>query len=43
MPLLSRISAAIDGLSERLGGWVGWLTLAMILVGAFNAVARYLG
>jgi TRAP-type mannitol/chloroaromatic compound transport system permease small subunit len=43
MLLLGRISDAIDALAERLGGLVGWLTLGMVLVGAFNAVARYLG
>lgn len=38
-----RIAAAIDRLSERLGRWVSWLVLAMTLVGAFNAIGRYLG
>lgn len=33
----------IHRLSERLGRVVAWLVLAMILVGAFNAVGRYLG
>jgi TRAP-type mannitol/chloroaromatic compound transport system permease small subunit len=33
----------IDRLNERLGRGVAWLTLAMVLIGAFNAVARYLG
>ena len=36
-----RLARGID----RLNGWVGrvvyWLTLAMVLVGAFNAIARY--
>ncbi|MEM7307113.1 MAG: TRAP transporter small permease subunit [Planctomycetota bacterium] len=36
-------SRAIDRLNDRLGRLVAWLALAMILVGAFNAVARYLG
>ncbi len=36
-----RISFAIDRLSRRLGKLVAWLTLAMVLIGAFNAVARY--
>jgi TRAP-type mannitol/chloroaromatic compound transport system permease small subunit len=40
---LNRTSAWIDAMSDRLGSLVGWLTLAMVLVGAFNAVARYLG
>ena len=43
MSVLDRISDIIDGFSERLGGLVGWLTLLMVLVGAFNAVARYVG
>lgn len=43
MRLFVRISDAIDAMSDRIGGLVGWLTLAMILLGAFNAVARYLG
>ena len=43
MRLFVRISDAIDAVSDRLGGLVGWLTLAMILLGAFNAIARYVG
>ena len=38
-----RISSLIDRLSERIGVLVGWLTLLMICLGAFNAVARYAG
>ena len=38
-----RISTRIDALNERLGHTVGWLTLVMVLIGAFNALARYLG
>jgi TRAP-type mannitol/chloroaromatic compound transport system permease small subunit len=37
-----RAASWIDGLNRRLGSLVGWLTLLMVLVGAFNAVARYL-
>jgi TRAP-type mannitol/chloroaromatic compound transport system permease small subunit len=33
----------IDRLNERLGRAVVWLTLVMVLVGSFNAIARYLG
>ncbi len=42
MALLLRISKRIDGISRRLGRMVAWLTLAMVLIGAYNAVARYL-
>lgn len=38
-----RAAHAYDRLSERLGGLVGWLALLMVLVGAYNAVVRYLG
>ncbi len=37
------LSRAIDRLNEALGRMVGWLTLAMVLIGAYNAVVRYLG
>ena len=37
-----RLSSAIDRWNRRLAGVVAWLTLAMVLVGAYNAVARYL-
>jgi len=40
---LNQFIAKIDGFTNRLGGWVGWMTLLMVMVGAFNAVARYLG
>ena len=43
MQALTRISDAIDALSARIGGWVSWLVLLMVLVGAFNALARYSG
>ena len=36
-------SERIDRAHERLGSVVSWLLLAMVLIGAFNAVARYLG
>jgi len=39
--LLLRASRAIDALNRTVGRWVAWLTFAMVLVGAFNAVARY--
>lgn len=34
---------AVDRLSERLGSALAWLTVAMVVVGAYNAVVRYLG
>lgn len=40
---MDSIIAKIDGFTNRLGSWVGWMTLLMVMVGAFNAVARYLG
>ena len=39
---ISAISAFIDTLNGRVGRFVGWLTLMMIGLGAFNAIARYL-
>jgi len=41
--LLPALAKRIDQFNERIGRLVGWLTLAMIGVGAFNALARYLG
>ena len=41
--LLGRFVAWTDRLSTRLGVAVSWLTLAMVAVGAYNAVVRYLG
>ena len=38
-----QLSRGIDELNERIGRLVGWLTLAMVLIGAYNAVVRYLG
>lgn len=43
MPALQRIHRTIDGLTERVGRAVSWLVLGMVLVGAFNALARYSG
>jgi TRAP-type mannitol/chloroaromatic compound transport system permease small subunit len=37
------LARAIDRSNERLGRAVVWLTLVMVLVGSFNAIARYLG
>ncbi|MGH7447288.1 MAG: TRAP transporter small permease subunit [Longimicrobiales bacterium] len=38
-----RLSAAIDRVTGGIGRAASWLALVMILIGAFNAVARYLG
>ena len=35
------LSRGIDGFSQRLGRATSWLALAMVLMGAFNALARY--
>jgi TRAP-type mannitol/chloroaromatic compound transport system permease small subunit len=42
-PLDIRIVRAIDRLTGFVGSAVAWLALVMVLVGAFNAIARYLG
>jgi len=41
MSLLRRFSAAVDGVNDRIGSAIRWLALIMVLVGAFNALARY--
>ena len=38
-----RISRSIDAVNGGIGRIVGWLVLAMVAVGAFNALARYAG
>ena len=38
-----RFAARIERLNERVGSAVAWLVLVMALVGAYNAVVRYLG
>jgi TRAP-type mannitol/chloroaromatic compound transport system permease small subunit len=43
MRVLLSLSALIDRLSGLLGTVVSWLCLLMVLLGAFNAVARYSG
>lgn len=43
MGLLLRFAAAVDRLTDIVGRSVSWLALVMVLVGAFNALARYLG
>ena len=41
MRSLQRISAAIDRLNDRIGSAIQWLALIMVIIGAFNAIARY--
>lgn len=42
MTLLVRFAGAVEALNDRLGGLLRWLALVMVLIGAYNAVARYL-
>lgn len=42
MHSLRSVTAAIDGLNQRLGTILRWLALLMVFMGAYNAVARYL-
>ena len=41
-PLL-RLAAAIDGLNDRIGRFAAWLVVVMLILGSFNAIARYAG
>jgi TRAP-type mannitol/chloroaromatic compound transport system permease small subunit len=43
MSSLLHLASAIDRLNGWLGRSVSWLALVMVLVGAYNAVVRYLG
>lgn len=36
------ISRVIDAVDERIGRWLTWLVLAMVLISAANAISRYL-
>lgn len=42
MRTLKRLSSAIDALNDGIGAAIRWLALAMVLIGAYNAIARYL-
>lgn len=42
MPFFLRLARALDRFARATGHAVRWLALAMVLIGAFNAVARYL-
>lgn len=41
MSALLRLARAVDGLNRAVGRLAAWLTLAMVLMGAWNALARY--
>lgn len=43
MGRLSQLSGWIDRATGALGRGVSWLALVMVLIGAYNAIARYLG
>ncbi len=43
MIILRRLSRSIDLASGGIGRVVSWFALAMVLIGAFNAIARHLG
>lgn len=43
MQLLTRVADRIDAASRLLGRGVAWLTLLMVALGAWNALARYAG
>ena len=43
MNLLLRLSRGIDRLNDAIGRGAAWLALVMVLLGAFNALARYAG
>jgi TRAP-type mannitol/chloroaromatic compound transport system permease small subunit len=38
-----RVAAGIDRVNDIIGRAASWLALVMVLLGAFNAIARYLG
>lgn len=38
---LLRFSDAVDRMNLKIGSWIQWLTLAMVIVGAVNALLRY--
>ena len=42
MRTLRRLAASVARMNDGIGGAIRWLALVMVLVGAFNAVARYL-
>jgi TRAP-type mannitol/chloroaromatic compound transport system permease small subunit len=43
MQALLRVASVVDRVNGAVGRVVAWLVVGMVLVGAFNAVARYVG
>lgn len=43
MRMLLATARAIDGLSTLVGRLMWWLTVVMVLIGAYNVITRYLG
>lgn len=41
MRFLLRLSRGIDRINGAIGRWTAWLALIMVLIGAYNALARY--
>jgi TRAP-type mannitol/chloroaromatic compound transport system permease small subunit len=42
MQILNNIARGIDRLNGWAGSFIRWLVLAMVLIGAYNAIARYM-
>lgn len=36
-----KFAGAVDRLNDSIGGFIRWLALVMVLIGAYNAIARY--
>lgn len=41
MQTLSRFADLVDALNDRIGSVLRWLALIMVVIGAYNAIARY--
>lgn len=41
MQILRKFSGFIDGMNDRIGQFIRWLALLMVLIGAISAVVRY--
>lgn len=42
MQILYRFAGAVESLNDRIGSILRWLALIMVIIGAYNALARYL-